>query len=508
MRNGKVMIVQNIKLNKDYKNVLSYSSSDMLTLCNNNKLDESNNFSFVRQDENTIEVQFKYSDCLKCNYLAFQNPNYSNKWFYAFIDNVKYINDSVVRITFTIDVWATFYDDLTFNDCFVIREHTNDDTIGANTQPENVELGEYITMDVTDFNELNPYGYMILFTKEDSSGNKAPNSTNYGGIWMPGGAYYTKSQKVFDNIIASYQDGRSDYIYLVYTVPDVFVDKANMRDTKYVGQSMPAEITKSIAKATTLNTYTPKNNKLLTSPYSYILLTNNNGSAAQLRYEYFESVDCSFTVYGIPVIGSSSFCTPIDYKADSSLGFLNSLSGGKYPTSAWSKDEYTNWLTQNAVNISLGMISSVAALGVGISSGSPLSIAGGTISIAQSVGKVYEHSLAPETIRGNTNNGDILTACGYNTFYIYRRCINEEYAKVIDDYFSYKGYATNKLKKPNITGRRIWNYVQVSNEDDLVHANIPHEYLETINDFARRGFTVWHKHQNLGNYSLDNNIVN
>lgn len=55
----------------------------------------------------------------------YQNENYSTKWFYAFIDNMKYINDSMTEISISTDVWQTWQFDLTFLESFVEREMCN-----------------------------------------------------------------------------------------------------------------------------------------------------------------------------------------------------------------------------------------------------------------------------------------------------------------------------------------------------------------------------------------------
>lgn len=43
------------------------------------------------------------------NYMRFQNDKYENKWFYAFIENVEFINQNTARISFLIDVFQTWF---------------------------------------------------------------------------------------------------------------------------------------------------------------------------------------------------------------------------------------------------------------------------------------------------------------------------------------------------------------------------------------------------------------
>ena len=143
MKNSQIILCKNIKMDKNYNNVLNYSEADLLAICEANKLEKATNYSFVKPNGNAIDVSFSYSNCLKANYIAFQNPYYDNKWFFAFVDSVEYRNNSLTRITFTIDVFSTWFNKITLQTCYVEREHVNDDSIGLHTIPENIETGEY-----------------------------------------------------------------------------------------------------------------------------------------------------------------------------------------------------------------------------------------------------------------------------------------------------------------------------------------------------------------------------
>ena len=82
-----------------------------------------------------------------------------------------------------------------------------------------------------------------------------------------------------------------------------------------------------------------------------------------------------------------------------------------------------------------------------------------------------------------------------------------EYLKRIDEFLTMFGYKTNSLKMPKITGRKNWNYVEISANSDIGFGTVPSIYMETINNACRRGVTIWHNHTNLGDYSQDNSIV-
>lgn len=86
------------------------------------------------------------------------------------------------------------------------------------------------------------------------------------------------------------------------------------------------------------------------------------------------------------------------------------------------------------------------------------------------------------------------------------RC-KTEYLKIIDDYFTRFGYAINRVKVPNITGRKTWNYVEIGESEDIGNGSVPTLFMETINSACRKGVTIWHNHSAIGNFNLDNSII-
>ena len=102
LKNSKVIMAKNIRLDKDYSNVLSYNTQAMVDLCTANAVQTFNHCMFLRHGQNSIQLEMTYDNALKCNYLAFQNPDYSNKWFFGFIDEVEYVSNKNSRIHFIV----------------------------------------------------------------------------------------------------------------------------------------------------------------------------------------------------------------------------------------------------------------------------------------------------------------------------------------------------------------------------------------------------------------------
>lgn len=528
LRTGRVIIAKNIKLDKNYKDVLDYSESVMLALVNSNKVAEVSSASFLKVGDNSIDTSFSYSDCLKCNYMAIQNPTYSNKWFFAFIDDIEYINNGTTRIKYTIDEFSTWYDYWLVEDCFVIREHVNDDTIGLHTQPEGLETGEYIVANKVNGRNFAQIGNVIVGATIDLDDSDFPAISGdiVGGIYN-GLKYFefTSVNALNNKLSAVARKGKSDAIV------SMFMGNSNFYDSEASETSLMNIITSSAAaktatwsegsiggdpivppnKPTSLDTYVPKNNKMFTFPFCYLMASNNNGSNAIYKYELFSGNICDFRYIGTLCPGMSIRLQPLNYN-NQAVNNEEGLNLGKLPICSWNTDIYTNWVTQQGVNVGLSVASGLLSTAVGAVTGNPIAMAGGLLSVAGSVSQVYQHSLVPPQAEGNTNNGDVMFSSGNCSITLYQMSIRREYARVCDDFLTKYGYKINRIKTPNLTGRTYWNYVQIGDTENIGYPMIsnkstPAKSMEIINNIFRNGVTIWHNHANLGNYALNNTIV-
>lgn len=541
-KNSIVMICKNIKLDKDYQNCLTYTEQQLYNLCYTNKVDIASNFSFVQDENESLLVPFTYENCLKCNYMAFQNPRYSNKWFFAFIESVNYVSDKTTRINFSVDVFSTWFENWTATTCFVEREHVNDDTIGKHTVAEQLETGDYIEQvfqsDGSDLtpNYLNPFHYVVALS--DWPFDMAiPHSYIYNGLFS--GFMYLVFNSPADlyNFIVDIQDETSgDPINSIFVIPQ-FLDGLDDEDFEnWTSQSWKAafmentnsqmgysSVIRIIDRHIIDDNYQPTNNKLLVYPYRYLLLSNNAGSTQEYRYEWFfnksnyggQKIGCEFMITGVASPGCNIKMYPQYYGQNAiptnlySLNNLYALDLGKLPTCSWWNDTYTNWLTQNAVNIPLQGISNVTNTIGNLATGNIGGTLTGVKGIISQVGEIYSHSLAPNTGKGGVNQGNLnfSSKIGYN---LYRMSIRKEHAKIIDDYFTRFGYQINEVKLPNQTGRTYFNFVKIGNSEIIGYPNskgCPADAMETINNIYRNGVTLWHSHDRIGNYT-GNTIIN
>jgi hypothetical protein len=541
--NSKILLVKNIHIDRQYTNVLSYSETQMLELCQNNLVAQADNYSFLRPT-GSIMAGFTYAQCLQANYIAFQNPDYSNKWFFAWIDDVIYKGDKNTEITFTVDAWSTWFDKWQKKTCFINRQHVNDDTIGLHTIPENLDVGEVVQESITeDIAYGNDYGYWIAVAsnwkiKDGSDGTEVLESnkgTQNAGITVYDNTVFG-TQLFFFHItgLSSFKDlvllllrtnydGHIEDVQNIFILPDVAIEQSKLtQHTASVGGQnfsfntmgydlTPEKFNTEIDKITSFSDYTPKNNKCFVYPYNYIFLSNNQGSNNIYKYEDFSTEKCIFENQFSIAIGGSGRIVPKNYKG-MATNDDEALALGKYPTCAWSSDAFTNWLTQNSVNmaVSLGLTAGAVATTIATGGAAAPALAGAVMSVAgnigSQIGQFYQASLLPN-ISGGQANGDVIWACNRNMFSFRQMRVKTEYLKIIDDYFTRFGYAIKSLAMPNITGRTYWNYVEIGLSEEIGYGEVPAKYMDTINNACRKGVTIWHNHQNIGNYNLDNSII-
>ena len=133
-----------VPLENDYKNTLYFTSkSNQENYFQSKVIDSYTNFTYQRKD-NIIYIPDHIDHIYNCNYVMYQNSKYSNKWFYAFIKEMKYENNECTIIEIETDVMQTWMFDYEIKPSFVEREHVSDDAIGLHTVPEGLETGEFI----------------------------------------------------------------------------------------------------------------------------------------------------------------------------------------------------------------------------------------------------------------------------------------------------------------------------------------------------------------------------
>lgn len=487
---------------------------------------ELDNFTYQRKD-GLLKVPALYDDIISYNYVMYRNEAYSNKWFYAFIEDMTYVSDNVTAIKLKSDVWQDWQFDLTYKPTFVAREHTNDDTIGNNTQPETLETGEPIVNGQVLSLSPNLTGNYIVFMVSDTSLlplTMQNLSSQYNGIFSGYTLFGVETTDQAATVVRNFVypgagiGSQSDAIKNIFLVPKSLFGTAVAHNgdrfafSLYTPQVLSAPVSiiddQTITKINTLDGYTPKNNKLYTWPYSYLFVTNNVGGNAVYHYEDFTNATPHFRMSGIISSGCDIKLKPLYYKNVSTPNEAYGLKVSKLPVCSWNTDSYAIWMAQNELNMRVSLTRNTLKAATGAITkqpemvGSAISSYGGDI--LNSLSERYLASNVPDEVHGDVNSADYNFSSGL-FINLYRMSVRAEYARVIDDYFSALGYATNRVKVPNITGRRNWNYVKTIG--CYIEADIPQSDLNEIKSMFDKGITLWHNPSTFADYSQNNDII-
>lgn len=510
-----------VPLENDYKNTLYFgSASAQQTYFSSRVRFTFTDFSYQRKDH-FIRVPRQYDDVYKCNYVMYQNSAYSNKWFYAFITDIKYVDDGRTDVYIETDVIQTWFFDYTVKSSFVEREHVSDDTVGIHTVPEGLETGEYIVDNKIEGRDFSTLTYIVGATIDLTDSN-FPNINGCvtGGVYNGLKYFKFSNTNLLNNTLENVASARkSDSIVSIFMGNGLFFDVISTQsgidkiaDSDGVFDvDWGNNVVDIPNKPSTLNSYTPHNKKLLTFPFCYLMASNNNGSNAIYKYELFSSNNCDFRYIGTLTPGMSIRLQPKFYN-NQAYNNEEGLNLGKFPICSWNTDVYTNWLTQNSVNIALSVGSglvktigglSLAATGAGSVIGGGMALSG-LSDIAGTLSQIYEHSLTPPQAEGNINNGDVMFSSA-NFITMYQMSIKEEYAQIIDKYFDMFGYKVNMVKVPNTNHRQ--NYWYTKCIDVNITGDVPQNDMRKIKDCYNKGITFWKNASNIEDYSVSNDIV-
>lgn len=313
--------------------------------------------------------------------------------------------------------------------------------------------------------------------------------------------------------------------------------------------------------------YHPKNNKLFTYPYNYMVFESPDGSSTVLRFEDFRNNNIhKFVSYLTPFPMAESVCAPKDYETiNETYNFQNALYTKAFPTCGVASDAYSAWYAQNKYAVSLiqaamdtadavtetvpeaykdaqvqddigkvpnafekfimgmgnfyrGLSGAASAVGQAVSNqwntvketgvtGAAIqgySIARAPETIMSKLLAMYAHKAVPDTIVTKANAPSLLTSLGMLNYRIYYMKIRPEYAEMIDNYFSCYGYAVKRVKKPNIKSRTEWNYIKTVG--CTISGNVPGDVEHEICALYDAGMTFWHNPNNVYRYDLDNPI--
>lgn len=504
--NSTIKLYHNVPLDNTYEHTLYFAS-----------LSEQNNYfhgntdiltqtftanSYQRVNKGKMRISAGADSLYNCNYLAFQNTNFGLKWFYAFILEVEYVNNSVSEVTYEIDVMQTYFFDVELKQTFVEREHVSDDTIGANILPEPVQIGDIKCVDISKTDYFAGYSVVVTNTVNSLLNQQC------GGIYD--GMFSGCDYSVFDVSTQGGVDTLKQYLLLASDHPDVIVSITTVPTAMF--NTTPTTLPKSIQhnipkKYDNIDGYTPRNNKLFTYPYNYLEVDCGNNSACY-RYEWFKDLSgipsgCNFTFESVITGNPKIAMSPRGYNSNSDnlLNYVEKLVMDGFPQISWTYDTFRAWLSQESSSTFLQGIMGAGAMIGGVATENPLMIAGGLATLGGTTAKIQQIAHRPDQAKG-VDSGSFDVGTKTKNFYFRRMQLQRDYARAIDNFFTKYGYTCERVKVPNRNVRTNFTYTKTRN--CVIRGNCPADDIRKMCDVYDKGITFWNNPANVGNYSVTN----
>lgn len=311
--------------------------------------------SYQRKNSNVIQLPFQSDEIADAKYMMWQNANYSNKWYYAFVTSVNYVNPNVTTISYELDVYQTYLFDVTWKQSFVEREHCtrfNNGVPVINVEDEGLDYGSnYKVLTTTKlaqtsipnlawciFGVTDDTGFSSTIKRYSGSGSYGNIATNIRYFVMP---FTYSSEPSYDDVyyvngtlMGTPQDaftlystdqtlvGRlvSAYVtpYAPFTIDSVTTSypgggirniniTAGWLHTGTIQSVLPVSVAEKYAIQTLTDPVTKyydfpnyTESKLYMYPYSFTELTNGRGTSEIIKMEYITESDSKIRigVYG------------------------------------------------------------------------------------------------------------------------------------------------------------------------------------------------------------------
>lgn len=516
-----------VPLDSRYEHTLRWSTqADQLNYLNSNArfYKGYSDFTYLRKESSVkVPEPLEELEDNDVNYVSMRNDQ--GKWRLYFIVAKEYVSPDVTRLILELDVLQTYQFDWDIPACFVEREHPTTDNVGENVVDEGLELGEYVSQGGVATKNLDELAIVVQtsVTMNNPMG-EAVEGAMINGVYN-GLRMYCRTANALGatvlNAALSALGPKVEGVASIFMYPKNLIqaDWANEDDVVMLDVLGMTQAGITMDTPATLDGYTPRNRKLLTHPYQFAYAHNNAGENAEYHYEHFMS-GVEFTMAGSCSQDGVVRMVPRHHRGfnyDNESGL--SLSG--YPACSWTQDAYKIWLAQNqasqALTISLGQ----KTMGMGLVQGTASGVASvfakdykgavdsifsgantmmsGYAQIESVMAARSDKSVQPPQARG-TQSPSTNIGLKIQNFEINQMCIRADQAERLDQFFDMYGYRVNKVKKPNLSGRAVWNYVKTIG--CVVNGGFDAVDRRKVAAILDKGVTFWHDPVSMYYYEL------
>ena len=409
--NGTIKIYHDVPLDSSYTHTFNSNLGNLQTALESGGSDSYLKYtltaqSYSRLTEGSVRVEIFKGDLISCNYMQITNGiNGENFPFWCFITDVEYVNNKTSDIFFQIDYLQTYWDRFTIPANFIVREHIpkSEDTIGASIVPENLGLGDLIVHYTSErtfgtSNEFKTvimyvpntraqYGYMaydpalasghgdcVKIPTADAStiesDQLAPCIRNNFGSGIYSVAIPSTNDTAIKNGINILNEINAQ-IVAVFQIPlEMYTDNWTVpmpySVVQHSHQFVQLNDFKYVSKSGSYNNV--RNKKLFSYPFRQLVVSNQNGTNAELKWELFSTrgngqVIANFNILNAFVPSPKSFIYPKNYR-----NVLNDYDNGvmldDFPQPCYTEDSFSKWWAQNKSSLGISLLSQIGSTGL------------------------------------------------------------------------------------------------------------------------------------------------
>lgn len=135
------------------------------------------NNTYQNVGKGVLRLGATMKEALGYNYMYFTNSGvtdsnaavFEDKTYYCFVDDIRYINNNCVEISYSLDYLQTFMFDYREKKCLVERMTTDDDEVGTYVLDEGLDLGRELVVSSCDRKQFDgDWYYAVIFASKTS----------------------------------------------------------------------------------------------------------------------------------------------------------------------------------------------------------------------------------------------------------------------------------------------------------------------------------------------------
>jgi hypothetical protein len=472
-------------------------------------------YNYVR-NEGFIMLPIDYYTALQYNYLIFQNTYVNNKWFFCFIDSIKYINDKVTNVYIKTDVYQTYLFDIELNPSFIERRHefnldltnhtiSSSDTM--NTINDNVSEGDLI---IWDEEPHNFGGVYLVFCNADVTHLDLANATLHnfkmGNFQLPCMVLcYKLGQENLLNadLQCLANNGVSDRINSAIFLPCIAgneiyfnVDEISsdiISNTLPVCSGINDTALNDFLKSEISYDFTTYVNQLgclksLTFPYSKIVVQDmTTGQQIELQPDKFTNYQPTFEVQ-ICVSETPSYrIIPKNYKGQA-YAYSDSLVVRCNTSLPLMNNTYAKYLMNNQDLNNLKISGATVGIAGSLATGSAMGAMTGFESITSVMLQEQQAQRQPNQLTAITD-GAMERILLQNGIKILFKSMDVNHLNSALNYWKMFGYPLKRMEIPTVYSYLDYQFIKTQNAN--IDGSIPQNDLIEIQNIFNKGCTFW-----------------